>query len=307
MVEAACFGGGRPGGLIPALLRTGRAAAHAPRREVMSATRGSASAPGRQDGRVALVTGGGTGIGRAVASELAAAGATVVIVGRRSNVLEETRQQIQKVGGTCVAVSLDVRVEDEVTRLVDEIMDRHGRVDILVNNAGGQFSAPAEEITLKGWRAVHRLSVDATWDLTQKVAVASMIPQRSGVIVFSAFSPRRGIPGFVHAASARAAVENLTAGLALEWSRYGIRTVCVAPGTIVTQGLDNYSDEDLERWQQAVPLGRLGTPHDVSAVICFLASDAAAYVTGTTVVVDGGVDAWGAGYAAPAIDQRDAL
>ena len=150
---------------------------------------------------------------------------------------------------------------------------------------------------------MHRLAVDAAWALTREVATRSMIPHRQGVIVFIAFSPRRGIPGMVHASAARAALENLAAGLALEWSRYGIRSVCVAPGTIATEGLqENYTDEDRQRWAQAVPLGRLGTPADVSELISFLVSKGGAYVTGTTVVVDGGADAWGAGYPVPEVE-----
>ena len=140
---------------------------------------------------------------------------------------------------------------------------------------------------------MHRLAVDAVWDVTREVATRSMIPNRAGVVVFVGFSPRRGIPGFAHAASARAAVENLAAGLAGEWSRYGIRAICVAPGTILTEGLEGYGAEQIAAWEAAIPAGRLGTPKEVAAVIAFLASPAASYVTGTTVVVDGGVDAWG--------------
>ncbi|MBF9071441.1 SDR family oxidoreductase [Streptacidiphilus sp. NEAU-YB345] len=251
-------------------------------------------------GRVALVTGGGTGIGRATALDLAAAGASVAICGRRPEPLEEVRNQIEKSGGRCLVLVADIREEDQVGEVVRQTLDAFGRIDVLVNNAGGQFAAPAEEITPKGWRAVHRLAVDATWAMTREVANRAMIPQRSGSVFFLAFSPRRGIPGMVHASAARAAVENLAAGLALEWSRYGIRSVCVAPGTIATEGLDsNYTDEDRARWAQAVPLGYLGSAQDVAGVISFLASPAGRYVTGTTVVVDGGVDAWGAGHPVP--------
>ena len=176
-------------------------------------------------GTVALVTGGGTGIGRATALDLARGGADVVIAGRRQEPLEKTAAEIEALGARALALPVDIRDDDQVASMVDQALAHFGRIDTLVNNAGGQFSAPAEDITTKGWRAVHRLAVDATWSVTREVAVRAMIPQRSGVIFFMAFSPRRGIPSMVHATSARAALENLASGLALEWSRYGIRTL----------------------------------------------------------------------------------
>jgi citronellol/citronellal dehydrogenase len=261
--------------------------------------------PDAHRGTVALVTGGGTGIGRAVALDLARCGADVVIAGRRPEPLEKTAAEIEAIGSRALAVPADIREDEQVRSLVDRALERFGRIDTLVNNAGGQFAAPAEEITGKGWRAVHRLAVDATWAVTREVAVRAMIPQRSGVIFFMAFSPRRGIPSMVHATSARAALENLASGLALEWSRYGIRTLCVAPGTIATEGMEqNYTAEDRAQWEAAVPLGRLGTAEEVSGVVAFLASSAARYITGTTIVVDGGADAWGAGCPAPPLEAQ---
>jgi citronellol/citronellal dehydrogenase len=244
-------------------------------------------APDANAGKVALVTGGGTGIGRATAFELARTGAKVVVCGRRPEPLEAVQAEL---GEDCLAVPTDVREPEQVAALVDRALERFGRIDVLVNNAGGQFLAPAEEISLKGWRAVHRLAVDAVWDLTRTVAERSMIPNKDGVVVFIGFSPRRGMAEMAHAAAARAAIENLAGSLALEWSAHGIRTVCLALGNIATEGLDGYGPERVAEWEREVPLGRLGTPEEAAALIAFLASPGGGYVTGTTVVMDGGLD-----------------
>jgi citronellol/citronellal dehydrogenase len=244
-------------------------------------------APDANAGKVALVTGGGTGIGRATAFELARTGAKVVVCGRRPEPLEAVQAEL---GEDCLAVPTDVREPEQVAALVDRALERFGRIDVLVNNAGGQFLAPAEEISLKGWRAVHRLAVEAVWDLTRTVAERSMIPNKDGVVVFIGFSPRRGMAEMAHAAAARAAIENLAGSLALEWSAHGIRTVCLALGNIATEGLDGYGPERVAEWEREVPLGRLGTPEEAAVLIAFLASPGGGYVTGTTVVMDGGLD-----------------
>jgi len=263
------------------------------------------SSPLRPDanvGRVALVSGGGTGIGRATALEFAGSGARVAVCGRREEPLSRVREEIERRGGECLDLAADLREPEEVQRVVATTLDRFAAVDVLVNNAGGQFSAPAEEISEGGWRAVNRLTVDAVWSMTRAVATQAMIPASGGLIVFVGFSPRRGIPGFAHASAGRAAVANLASGLALEWSRHGIRTVCVAPGTILTEALDDYGEQAVADWERAVPLGRLGRPEEVASVIVFLASAGGAYVTGTTIVVDGGVDAWGIAEQPPPVE-----
>jgi citronellol/citronellal dehydrogenase len=255
--------------------------------------------PDANAGRIALVTGGGTGIGRATAIELAASGARVAVCGRREEPLERV---VAEIGDDALAVPADLREADDVERVVAATIERFGGLDVLVNNAGGQFTAPAEEISDGGWRAVTRVTVDAVWSLTRTVATQAMIPGGGGLIVFVGFSPLRGIPGFAHASAGRAAVANLASGLALEWSRHGIRSACVAPGTIATEGLDGYEPEAIAGWARSVPLGRLGRPEEVASVIAFLASDGGAYVTGTTIVVDGGADAWGIGEPPPPVE-----
>jgi citronellol/citronellal dehydrogenase len=244
-------------------------------------------APDANEGKIALVTGGGTGIGRATARELVRTGARVAICGRREDPLAAVQDEL---GDSCLAVPADVREPEQVESLVDKTLAHFGRIDVLVNNAGGQFLAAADDISLKGWRAVHRLNVDAVWNLTHTVATRSMIPNSEGVVVFIGFSPRRGMTEMAHAAAARAAIENLAGSLALEWSKHNVRAVCVALGNIATEGLDGYGEERVAEWEGEVPLGRLGTPEEAAALIAFLVSPGGAYVTGTTVVMDGGLD-----------------
>jgi citronellol/citronellal dehydrogenase len=262
----------------------------------------SSLAPDANSGKVALITGGGTGIGRGTALSFARSGASVAICGRRPEPLEEARAEIEAAGADCMAVPCDIREPDEAGEMLDAVLGRFEGVDVLFNNAAGQFKAPAEEISARGWRAVHRLTLDAAWNLTHQVATRSMIPRRGGLVVFNGFSPRRGIPGFAHATAARAALENLAAGLAVEWSRFGIRSVCVSIGSIETEGLASYGPDSLEESRRQVPLGRLGTPQEVGELVAFLATSGGAYVNGTTVVVDGGVDAWGIGEQPPPVE-----
>jgi citronellol/citronellal dehydrogenase len=259
-------------------------------------------APDATQGLVAVVTGGGTGIGAATAHELARTGARVAICGRRAEPIERTGAELADAGADVLARSeVDVRKPEQVSAFVDAVLDRFGRIDVLVNNAGGQFVAPAEQISSKGWRAVHRLNVDAVWDVTRTVAERSMIPNRTGLVVFVGFSPRRGMPFMVHSSAARAALENLAGGLAIEWSRYGIRAVCVACGAIDTEGFRAYGDDVVAEATRTIPLGRLGSAEEVAATIAFLASPGGRYITGTTVVVDGGADAWGFGAPPPRV------
>jgi citronellol/citronellal dehydrogenase len=251
------------------------------------------------------VTGGGTGIGRATAFELARTGASVAICGRRPEPLDDARSVLAATGADVLAMPCDVREPDEVATFLDAVDERFGRVDILVNNAGGQFPAPLEDIALKGLRAVHRVNVDAPWDLTQRVATRWMIPRRAGFVAFIGFSPRRGIPSMVHSSIARSALETFAAGIALEWSRYGIRAVTVSCGLILSEGLAQYGGDGLiEEWATTVPMKRAGLAEEVAATIAFLASDGGGYITGTTVVVDGGADAWGLGEPPPDLEGR---
>jgi len=239
-----------------------------------------------QTERAAIVTGGGTGIGRATALALARDGHRLVLAGRRPEPLEETRQLV---GNGCVTVAGDIREPEVVEAVVERCLSEFGRIDVLVNNAGGQFSAPAERITANGWRAVRRLNLDAPWHLTQLVANRWMIPSGGGRVISVVLCPRRGIPGMAHSSAARAGMSALTRTLAAEWGRFGIGLVTVAPGWIDTEGIRQYGD-DLADVAARIPMRRLGRPEEVGDLIAFLASPAAAYITGTDIVIDGALE-----------------
>ena len=187
-------------------------------------------------GQVALVSGGGSGLGRRSAIELTALGAQVVVCGRRSEPLDETVALCA--AGSAGARVCDIREEGQVDALVDAVLADHGKIDLLVNNAGGQFLTPAEDITPKGFRTVIRLNVEGTWLMTHAVATKAMIPSGAGgKIVNVTISPHNGLPGMAHSSAARAAVENLTRVLSIEWSRYGIKLNSIAAGQFATETL----------------------------------------------------------------------
>ena len=248
--------------------------------------------PGLLDGQVAVVTGGGSGLGRATALELAALGAHVVVCGRREEPLEETAAAAE--GGRVEALACDIREEDQVDGLVGEVLERHGRIDLLVNNAGGQYMTPAEDITPKGFRTVIRLNVEGTWLMTHAVATRAMMPEaRGGKIVNVTLSPHHGLPGMAHSSAARAAVENLTRVLSIEWARFGIRLTALAAGHFATETLrTKYPPQVVEGVAGTVPLQRLGTEEEFAWLVAFLASPAGDYFSGAVLTIDGARDNW---------------
>ena len=246
---------------------------------------------GLLDGQVAIVSGGGSGFGRATALELASLGARVVICGRRAEPLQET-VSLDTSGRLSTAVC-DIREEEQVDALVDEVVAQHERIDLLVNNAGGQFLAPAELITPKGFRTVMKLNVEGTWLMTHAVATKAMIPQRGGKVVSITLSPHNGMPGMVHSGAARAAVENLMRGLAVEWARYGIKLNAVAAGQFGTDTfMTKYPQPMIEAAAETVPLGRLGRSEEIAWLVAHLASPAGDFTSGSVLTVDGARDNW---------------
>jgi len=241
------------------------------------------------DGQVALVTGGGTGIGRCIAHELAALGARVVIAGRRPEPLAATVEEIAAVGGAAHALTLDIRDEVAVDASVAELVATHGGLDLLVNNAGGQFASPAALIRPKGWRAVVDTNLNGTFFVTQ-AAFKHAMARRGGAIVNIVADMWNGFPGMAHTGAARAAVVNLTKTLAIEWAVAGVRVNSVAPGFILSSGLKSYPKSVAEMAREVFvssPASRPGTESEVSAAVAFLLSPAAAFISGETLKVDG--------------------
>lgn len=250
-------------------------------------------APRLLEGEVWLITGGGTGIGRATAALAARLGASVWITGRREEVLAKASEEIRAAGGDCSFARCDIREPEQIVALVDAIDAKHERVDVLVNNAGGQFISAAEMMSLRGFDSVVRNNLSGTFYVTQIVATRSMIPRRKGVIVNIIANVFRGIPGMAHTAAARAGIDNLTKTLAVEWARHRVRVNAVAPGIVTSEGLAKYPPNLLEGAKSEVPMKRFATPHEIAMPTVFLGSGASAYVTGETLYVDGGQRLWG--------------
>ena len=250
-------------------------------------------APGLLDGRVCAVSGAGTGLGRAMALELTALGATVIGCGRRSEPLEEMVSEVESRGGTAECEALDIRDEEAVEKFFDGILERHERLDVLVNNAGGQFLSPAEGITPKGFRTVTELNVQGTWQMTHAAATKAFIPQKEGRVISITVSPHQGFPGMVHTGAARAAVENMMRTLSVEWARFGIRAVAIAVGQFDTETLrTKYPKAVVDNVAQTVPLGRLGTEEEMAWLTAFLASPAGDFFSGCVLTIDGARDNW---------------
>ncbi len=247
-------------------------------------------APGAFADMTVVVSGGGSGIGRATAHELAALGAHVVLIGRSREKLDRVLGEIAEDGGRASAISLDIRDEEAVSAAIGQIVGKHGKIDGLVNNAGGQFPAPLSAISKKGWEAVVSNNLTGTFLMMRETWRQSM-QAHGGAIVNMSADIRRGMAGMGHSGAARAGVENLTKTAAYEWAPSGVRVNCVAPGWIASAGMDTYEGDMksiLKNLKEHVPLGRLGVEAEVSSVICFLLSPAASYVTGVTVRIDGG-------------------
>jgi citronellol/citronellal dehydrogenase len=246
-------------------------------------------APGLLDGQVALVTGGGTGLGRAAAAELIACGARVVLAGRRAEVLDATAARLGPAATTVVG---DVRDDASAERIVEAVLERHGRLDLLVNNAGGQYFVPAEAISARGWQAVMRLNVGGTTRMAELAVERAMRPAGRGTIVNVTLSPHNGLPGMTHSGAARAAVEAMTRAWAQRWAADGIAVVAVAAGHFQTDALGKYPATVREGVARMVPLQRLGQPREHAWLVALLASELGRSLSGSVVTLDGARDNW---------------
>lgn len=246
-------------------------------------------ADGVLEGQVAVVTGGGTNLGKAAASELARCGASVVIVGRRQEVLEEAAGEI---GTRCMCVPGDVRDREGAQAIVRAVLNRHGRLDFLLNNAGGQYFVPAEGIAIKGWRAVQRLNVRGTLAMCRAAYELAMGPAGCGTIVNVTVSPHHGYPGLAHTGVARAAVESLTRELAEEWAGSGVSVSAIALGRFATESLRKYPAEMWRTAALTVPLQRLGTVEEYGWLVALLASPVGRGLSGSVLTLDGALDNW---------------
>lgn len=269
----------------------------------------SVFAPGLFEGKTVIVTGGGSGLGRCTAHELAHLGAQVVIVGRNQDKLDGVAAEITEDGGKVTALACDIRDETQVSGVIDETLRRHGAIDGLVNNAGGQYRAEMKTLSTKGFEAVVRNNLTGGF-IFMREAYTRWMEENGGAVVNIIADIWHGWPEFAHSGAARGGMLTLTETAACEWAHSGVRVNAVAPGGIASSGFDTYEPHITQRlleYADKVPLPRYGTESEISAAIVYLLSPAAAYITGSCLRVDGGApnrrQTWTAEYEARNIPE----
>ncbi|MCW5828395.1 MAG: SDR family oxidoreductase [Deltaproteobacteria bacterium] len=257
------------------------------------------------EGKKAIVTGGGTGIGAAITAELAALGCEVFICSRKQENVEPAAREIREaVGKHPVHWGLcDIRKHEEVDRVVDEALQKMGRIDFLVNNAGGQFPSPAAAYTDNGWNAVIGNNLTGPWYFTQSTAKKALFRQNGGKVIFITADCHRGMPGLAHTSAARAGAQNLAMTLAIEWASFNIKVNCVAPGTVFSTGMRVYPKDVVFTTARHIPLKRLGSVEEIAQAVTYLLSPAGDWITGETLKIDGGAHLWGDRWPIP--DPKD--
>jgi citronellol/citronellal dehydrogenase len=266
----------------------------------MAATYRTIFRPGLFAGQVVIVTGGGSGIGRCTAHELAALGAHAVLVGRNADKLEAVRAEIAAAGGNVSCLACDIRDEAAVQATVQAVLRNHGRIDALLNNAGGQYPSALKDISLKGWEAVVKTNLTGGFLMARECLIQWM-QQHGGAVVNVVADMWGSMPGMGHSGAARAGMVSFTETAALEWAQYGVRVNAVAPGYVASSGMDSYPPEMapiLRGAVKGVPLQRMATEAEIAAPIVFLLSEAASFITGSVMRVDGGRPQMRAGWSA---------
>jgi NAD(P)-dependent dehydrogenase (short-subunit alcohol dehydrogenase family) len=247
-------------------------------------------------GQTAIVTGGGTGIGQAIAIELARAGVKLTICSRNMDHLEATKSKIKNLNRNCLNLITDVRYPEQVNTMVNQTLKEYGRIDILVNNAGANFFVPPEKMSANAWNTIIAINLTGTFQCC-KAVFETMLKQKGGKIInVSSTAGRNGDPRSVHYGAAKAGINNLTKSLAREWGKFGIRVNAVAPGPIVTEGARWWQAQQSQTDQQITDrtrtfqggLERPGKPEEVAYAVLFLASEASSYINGVILDVDGG-------------------
>ena len=256
------------------------------------ASRPTSLAPDLLSGRVVLISGGGSGIGRATAWLAARLGAKVIICGRDSDKLTRTSEAILRQSLQCETVTLDIRDRAGVDALFDAIVGRHGKIDLLINSAGGQFPQPAIDFSEKGWRAVIDTNLTGTFNMMQRAARGWRDAALPGSIVTIVVSPR-GLHQVAHTCAARAGVVAFSEAVAVEWAPLGIRVNCIAPGPIVSEGWATYTEHARSKYPQSTPLRRAGSPREIAEAALFIGGPGGGFITGQTLHVNGGGNLWG--------------
>lgn len=254
------------------------------------------------DGQVALVSGSGRGIGKAIAYQLARLGAKVALCGRDEARLNTTAEKLRALGADVMAHPMSIRDPDAVSRLYDAVWQKFGTLDLVVNNAGGQFPQAAIDFSPKGWNAVIDTNLNGTWYMMQQAARRWREAKRGGAIVNIVTVISRGMPGVAHTCAARAGVIYLSKTVAIEWAPLGIRINCVAPGAIATEGMNVYSEEARKALPRSNLMKRFGDVRDIADAVCYLAGPSGSFMTGEVVTVDGGTQIWGDQWTIPRPD-----
>jgi len=252
-------------------------------------------APGIFEDKVVVISGGGSGLGKAMSFLMARLGAQVVICGRRLAKLEETAAAIERlVGPTVDCQPMTIRDPEAVDELMQTTWDRHGKIDILINNGGGQFPQAAIDFSIKGWHAVIDTNLNGTWYMMQSAARQWRDHERPGSIINVVANVWRGMPQVAHTCAARAGVIYLSKTLSTEWAPLDIRVNCISPGSVETEGFEVYPDNAADQFKDSNPMRRTGDAFDIAEAAAYLSAPSGKFITGEVLVVDGGNQQWGA-------------